>query len=57
MEQKVLLHVEDNPDDVALTLRALKKTQLANEVVVVRDGVEAWEYLMATSAFAVRGQT
>jgi CheY-like chemotaxis protein len=54
MENKVILLVEDNPDDVALTLRALKKTHLANEVIVVRDGVEAWEYLTAKGAFAGR---
>jgi two-component system response regulator len=55
MENKIILLVEDNPDDEALTLRALKKTRLANEVVVVRDGVEAWEYLTAKGAFADRG--
>ncbi|HOV40002.1 MAG TPA: hypothetical protein PLG79_14880 [Spirochaetales bacterium] len=41
MEKKVILLVEDNPDDVDLTLRALKKANVLNEVVVVRDGVEA----------------
>jgi len=54
MDNKVILLVEDNPDDEALTLRALKKTRLVNEVVVVRDGVEAWEYLTARRAFAGR---
>jgi two-component system response regulator len=54
MEKKTILLVEDNPDDEALTLRALKKTNLANEVIVVRDGVEAWEFLTGTGAFAGR---
>ena len=54
MEKKTILLVEDNPDDEALTLRALKKTNLANEVIVVRDGVEAWDFLTGTGAFAGR---
>jgi CheY-like chemotaxis protein len=41
MRRKSILLVEDNPDDEALTLRALRKHDLANEVVVVRDGAEA----------------
>ena len=47
MRQKTLLLVEDNPDDEALTLRALRKHKLANEIVVARDGQEALEYLFA----------
>ena len=39
MPDKVILLVEDNPDDVTLTLRALKKNNLLNEVVVAKDGV------------------
>lgn len=48
MERKVILLVEDNADDVALTLRSLSKSKVVNEVVVVRDGVEALEYLLGT---------
>jgi two-component system response regulator len=46
MEKKVILLVEDNPDDEALTRRALKKSNAANELVVAHDGIEAWEYLV-----------
>ena len=45
MENLMILLVEDNPRDEALTLRALKKSNIVNDVVVVRDGVEALEYL------------
>jgi len=51
---KVILLVEDSPDDEALTLRALKKNNIKNEVVVARDGVEALDYLFATGAHAGR---
>jgi DNA-binding response OmpR family regulator len=44
MEKKVILLVEDNARDEALTLRALKKSNILNEVIVVRDGVEALDY-------------
>ena len=54
MDQKIILLVEDNPDDEALTLRALKKNNILNEVVVARDGVEALEYLFGTGAHAGR---
>jgi len=47
---QVIVLVEDNPDDEALTLRALKKNGIANEVVVLRDGAEALTYLLGTDA-------
>nr|WP_305891631.1 response regulator [Methylomonas sp. WSC-6] len=46
--------VEDNPDDEALTLRALRKNNILNQVVVARDGVEALDYLFGTGAHAGR---
>jgi two-component system response regulator len=54
MSDKVILLVEDNPDDEALTLRALKKANVLNEVVVARDGVEAVDFLFGTGKFAGR---
>ncbi len=48
--EKVILLVEDNPDDEALALRALKKNKISNRVVVARDGVEALDYLFCTGA-------
>ena len=48
MREKVILLVEDNPDDEALTLRALKKNDIQNKVVVARDGAQALEYLFGT---------
>jgi two-component system, response regulator len=50
----VILLVEDNRDDEALTLRALKKNNIKNEVVVARDGVEALDFLMGTGPHAGR---
>jgi two-component system response regulator len=49
-----ILLVEDNPNDVELTLRALQKQNLASKVLVVKDGVEALEFVFATGAFAHR---
>jgi two-component system response regulator len=54
MEDKVILLVEDNPDDEKLTLRALKKNNILNEVVVAHDGVEALDFLFGTGAHAGR---
>ena len=44
MKEKIIMLVEDNPDDEALTMRALKKNNIMNEVVVARDGAEALDY-------------
>jgi CheY-like chemotaxis protein len=52
MSDKTILLVEDNPDDVTLTLRALKKNNLLNEVIVARDGVEALDYLFREGGYA-----
>ena len=51
---KPILLVEDNPNDLELTLIALEKSQLANEVIVVRDGAEALDYLNMAGRFANR---
>ncbi len=45
MENKIILLVEDNPDDVELTLRAFKQNNISNKVIVARDGAEALDYL------------
>jgi two-component system, response regulator len=54
MRDKIILLVEDNPDDELLTLRALKKNGVLNKVVVARDGVEALDYLFGTGSYAGR---
>ena len=57
MKERIILLVEDSPDDVDLTLRALKKSNVLNEVVVVRDGAEALDYLFATGTYSGRDST
>ncbi|MEK6664354.1 MAG: response regulator [Pseudomonadota bacterium] len=54
MKNKVILLVEDNPDDETLTLRALRKNQILNEIVVARDGAEALDYLFGTGVHVGR---
>jgi CheY-like chemotaxis protein len=54
MKTKKILLVEDNPDDVQLTLRALKKSKIMNDVIVAQDGVEALDYLFGTGKYAGR---
>ncbi len=57
MKDAIILLVEDNPDDVELTLRAFKKHSVNNQIVVARDGLEALDYLFGTGAHAGRGTT
>ena len=54
MEDKMILIVEDNPDDEALTIRALKKNNIGNRLVVVRDGAEALDFLFCTGIYTER---
>ncbi len=56
-KERTILLVEDNPDDLELTLRALKQYNIRNEIAVVRDGAEALDYLFATGAYADRDTT
>ena len=51
---KTILLVEDDPDDEALTVRALKQHRITNDIVVVRDGAEALDYLFCTGTYAGR---
>jgi two-component system, response regulator len=52
MHQKIILLVEDNPDDEVLTLRALRKNNITNEVIVARDGQQALDYFFGEGASA-----
>lgn len=52
--EKLIMLVEDNPDDEELTLRALRKAKIANQVFVARDGIEALDFLLGTGKHAGR---
>lgn len=54
MNNKTILLVEDNPDDEALTIRALQKNNILNAVMIVRDGAEALDYLYCQGHYATR---
>ena len=54
VKERTILLVEDNADDEALTIRALRKNGIANELAVARDGVEALDYLFGQGAWAGR---
>jgi two-component system response regulator len=54
MFEKTILLVEDNADDEELTIRALKKNNVKNDLVIARDGVEALDYLFGTGAYSGR---
>jgi len=56
MENKTILLVEDNPDDVELTLRALKKNDISNKVIVAIDGAEALDFLYAKGKHTKRDE-
>jgi two-component system, response regulator len=54
LEERTILLVEDNPDDVKLTERALKKAHILNKLVVAKDGIEALDYLFCTGQWTDR---
>jgi two-component system response regulator len=54
MEEKIILLVEDNPDDVDLTIRAFKRNNIGNKVIVAEDGAEALDYLFGTGMYIGR---
>lgn len=54
MEEKIILLVEDNPDDVALTIRAFEKSRIKNRIVIAEDGVEALDYIFRRGKFENR---
>ena len=54
MDKATILLIEDNPDDVELTLHAFQKNHMANEVVVASDGAEGLDYLFGTGKYAGR---
>jgi len=57
MAEKLILLVEDNPDDEELTMRALRKAKIANEIAVARDGAEALDFVFARGIHAGRDVT
>jgi two-component system, response regulator len=54
MEEKIILLVEDNPDDVALTIRAFEKSRIKNKIMIAEDGVEALDYIFRRGKFENR---
>jgi two-component system, response regulator len=54
MSEKMIMLVEDNPDDEELTLRALRQSKIANEIVVTRDGSEALDFVFAKGKYQGR---
>ncbi len=54
LKKKIILLVEDNPDDIELTMRALKANNITNEVVVATDGAEALDYIFIKGKYAER---
>jgi len=55
VDNKTILLIEDNPDDVKLTLRAFKRSNILNPIVVLNDGIEALDFLFARGACGDRG--
>ena len=54
MGTKEILYIEDNPNDIELTLRALRKHNVANSIEIIKDGEEALEYISATGRYTER---
>jgi CheY-like chemotaxis protein len=54
MEEKIILLVEDNPDDVELTIRAFNKNHISNKMIIANNGVEALDYLFGKGMYAGR---
>ena len=57
MKTRYILLIEDNQDDIDLTLRAFKKHKLINDIIVIKDGAEALEFIMCTGKYAGRDIT
>jgi two-component system response regulator len=56
VNNKIILLVEDNPDDVELTLRAFRKNNISNKIIAARDGAEALDYLFAKGQYDQRDE-